>query len=291
MSQNGEKNFSGRENTDGSGASRLVRHGKIAELIMDGAHTSKKKLNPTPPHMFPEMYELLKEFDADTDLNVLVIRGAGDDAFSVGGDLRVVGERQQNHEDVLERYHHPFTEPLSPYVIRMGLWRLEIEKPVIAAVQGYCLGAAFILVGQHADLVVCGEDAVFGLTEIAHGMGSAAGARANLARHIPYRAAMKLVLTAGSIGAEEALQLGLVNEVVPKDKVFERSFELAEQVAAMPPVAVKAEKRFLKRSLDLPYRELMELSEPMGILTHISHDAKEGISAFLEKRPAEFKGM
>jgi enoyl-CoA hydratase/carnithine racemase len=278
-------------NSDGRGVAILERHGKIAQLIMDGAYTSKRKLNPTPPHMFPQMLNLIREFEDDEDLNVLIIRGAGDDAFTVGGDLRVVGPMAHDPHDVLERFHHPYREPLSPYVIRVGLWRLEIEKPVIAAVQGYCLGAGLILVGQHADLVVCADDASFGLTEIAHGMGGSAGARANLARHLPYRVAMKMVLMAESINAEEALRAGLVNEVVPKDKVFSTAWEWAEKIAAMPPIAIRAEKASLKRSLDLPYRDLMQLTEAMSILTHISDDTREGMTAFLEKRPAEFKGM
>jgi len=285
-----EAQTSPSDSPDWRGNATLERHGNIAELIIDGAYTNKKKLNPTPPHMFPQMYELIREFDADDDLNVLIMRGAGDDAFSVGGDLRRVSELRESESDVLERYFKPFTEPLSPYVIRMGLWRLDIQKPVIAAVQGYCLGAGFILVGQHADLVVCGPDAQFGLTEIAYGMGTAAGARANVGRHIPFRVAMKMVLTARSIGAEEALRTGLVNEVVAKDKVVSTAWEWAEQIAAMPPIAIRAEKRNLKRSLDMPYRELMELTEPAGVLTHMSADVKEGMQAFLEKRPAKFQG-
>jgi enoyl-CoA hydratase/carnithine racemase len=278
------------EGTD-SGTASLVRHGKVAEFILDGTHTNKKKLNPMPPRMYPQMYDLLVEFEADDDLNVLIMRGAGEDAFSVGGDLREVGEAMQSHEAVMERYWHPHREPLSPYVIRDGIWKLEMEKPVIAAVQGYCLGAGFILVGQHADLIVCSEDSVFGVTEIAHGIGGSAGARANLARHMPFRQAMKMVLTAESITGPQALELGFVNECVPKDQVFDRARELAEQIAAMPPLVIRGEKRFLQRSYDLPYRDLMEISIPLGILTHLTADANEGVSAFLEKRKANFRGV
>jgi enoyl-CoA hydratase/carnithine racemase len=165
-----------------------------------------------------------------------------------------------------------------------------MEKPVIAAVQGYCLGAAFILIGQHADLIVCSEDSVFGVTEIAHGIGGSAGARANLSRHMPFRQAMKMVLTAESITGPQALELGLVNECVPKDQVFDKARELADKIAAMPPLVIRTEKRFLQRSYDMPYRDLMDLSIPYGILTHLSSDANEGVSAFLGKRPANFQG-
>src|SRR4029077_781952 len=113
----------------------------------------------------------------------------GEDAFTVGGDLRAVGPTLQNKQRVLERYWNPYEEPLSPWVIRMGLYAMELTKPVIAAVQGYCLGVGLIMIGQHADLVVCSDDAQFGLTELARGLGGGAGARANLGRHLPFRLA------------------------------------------------------------------------------------------------------
>jgi len=179
----------------------LVRHGRIAELIINGASTGQRKLNPMPPIMYPEMFERLQEFDADRNLNVLVMHGAGEEAFTVGGDLRAVGPSLNNYQDVIERYWNPNTEPLSPWVIRLGLYSIDIKKPVIAAVKGYCLGVGLMIIGQHADLVVCSEDSTFGLTEIKRGLGGGTGARANLGRYIPFRLAMKLVLTGGSVGA------------------------------------------------------------------------------------------
>jgi enoyl-CoA hydratase/carnithine racemase len=268
----------------------LVRHGRIAELIINGASTGQRKLNPMPPIMYPEMFERLQEFDADRNLNVLVMHGAGEEAFTVGGDLRAVGPSLNNYQDVIERYWNPNTEPLSPWVIRLGLYSIDIKKPVIAAVKGYCLGVGLMIIGQHADLVVCSEDSTFGLTEIKRGLGGGTGARANLGRYIPFRLAMKLVLTGGSVGAAEAERTGLVNEVVPKDQVFARAWELAEEIAAMPPLPIRSEKEFLKRSLDLPYSQLVGYGDAMSILNQVSQDAKEGVSAFLEKRTPNFQG-
>jgi len=101
---------------------------------------------------------------------------------------------------------------------------------------------------------------------------------------------MKLVLTGGSVGAAEAERTGLVNEVVPKDQVFARAWELAEEIAAMPPLPIRSEKEFLKRSLDLPYSQLVGYGDAMSILNQVSQDAKEGVSAFLEKRTPNFQG-
>jgi enoyl-CoA hydratase/carnithine racemase len=128
------------------------------------------------------------------------------------------------------------------------------------------------------------------LTEIARGLGPS-GARTNLARHMPFRAAMRMVLTAESIDAAEALRCGLVNEVLPKAEVFPRAFEWAEQIAKMPPLVVRSEKNFLKRSLDMPYRELMPFADMMGCFNQMSQDATEGVDAFLEKREPQFRGL
>lgn len=273
------------------GTIELVRHGRIAELVINGTPTSKKKLNPMPPYMYPEMYERLLEFEKDRALHVLIMRGEGEDAFTVGGDLRAVGPTLQKKTDVLERYWNPYEEPLSPWVIRMGLYAMELSKPVIAAVHGYCLGVGVMIVGQHADLVVCSDDAQFGLTELKRGLGGGTGARANLARHIPYRTAMHMVLTGGSIGAEEAVRTGLVNVAVPKSDVLPTAWKWAEEIAAMPPLVVRAEKRLLKRSLDFPYSELMPFADLFGVFNQMSQDSTEGVAAFLEKREPDFKGM
>lgn len=267
------------------------RRGHIAELVIDGTPTNKKKLNPMPPYMYPEMYDRLMEFEQDPDLRVLIMRGAGEDAFSVGGDLRAVGPTLQDKSDVLDRYWNPTREPLSPWVIRIGVYSLELSKPVIAAVCGYCLGAALTIVGQHADLVVCSEDAQFGLTELVRGLGGGTGARANLARHIPYRTAMRMVLTGESLAADEAVRVGLVNQAVPTSEVFPTAWRWAEQIAAMPPLVVRSEKQMLKRSLDLPYREVMPYADLIGVFNQMSQDATEGVGAFLEKREPVFRGM
>lgn len=205
---------------------------------------------------------------ADDDVRTLVVTGAGDRVFSAGMDLRAfaAGADMTPVGDALEALEH-------------------FPKPVIAAVNGSAVAGGFEIV-LRADLVVAASHAVFGIPEVRRGL-VAAGGGTRLPRRIPLAVALELGLTGETISADRAFELGLVNRVTAGDGVMDEALRLARLIAANGPLAVQATKQLMREELgpDMSDR-VREVSTPV----FVSEDAKEGATAFAEKRPPVWKG-
>jgi len=164
------------------------------------------------------------------------------------------------------------------------------NKPLILAVEGYALaGGTEILAGT--DLRVAAEDATFGVTEVARGLYPMAGSSVRLPRQIPYCLAAEIVLLGRHISAQEALQWGLVNRLVAKGEALQEALQMAQLLCQNGPIALKAITRSLRElQADLAEPEAMLQSDTLAGPVFSSDDAKEGMRAFKEKRPAVFKG-
>jgi enoyl-CoA hydratase/carnithine racemase len=215
----------------------------------------------------------LDALDADDELKVGVLTGAGG-SFCAGMDLKafVAGE--------------------SPYVEGRGfagITQRSADKPLIAAIEGYAL-AGGLEVALSCDLVVAASDARLGIPEAKRGLIAAAGALIRLPRRIPYHLAMELALTGDPIGAERAHEVGLVNRVAEPGGAVEAALELAATISRNGPLAVDASKKIVSSAQDWTeeqaWREQGELAgKIMG-----SEDAREGATAFAEKRDPVWKG-
>jgi enoyl-CoA hydratase/carnithine racemase len=225
--------------------------GPIATIVIRG----RNDLNPFSPEMALELHRQLMAFEADPALRVAIIRGAGDRAFSVGGDLKRAQELSDQLFDPRGLTRH-FWDPLgqetpSPVVAWSTLYYRRVAKPVLAAVKGYCLGAALIVLGVHTDIRIASRSARFGMPELARGVGAGVAAGARLGEQVPHAALMWLVQTGEVVGADRARDMHLVNEVVPDELVFTRASEVASAIASLAPEAVRREKLALIRG-DLP---------------------------------------
>ncbi len=236
----------------------------------------------------PETDQALVEawlcFRDNPDLWVAVLTGAGRDAFCAGADLRRVGEfyRSMTSAERLARAE-------TGYGLG-GLTRnLEIWKPVIAAVNGFCLAGGFEL-ALACDIRIASETATFGLPEVNWGIMPGAGGTQRLPRVTALGAALEMILTGERIVAAEAYRLGLVNRVVPPDELMATALSLAERICRNGPVAVRAAKAAVYRGLHLPLSEALRLEQLLAEPVRQSEDAQEGPRAFVEKRPPVFKG-
>jgi enoyl-CoA hydratase/carnithine racemase len=160
---------------------------------------------------------------------------------------------------------------------------------VIAAVNGYALGGGCEL-AMHADIIVAGESARFGQPEVRVGIMPGAGGTQRLTRAVGKFQAMKMVLTGRPVSAAEALRMGLVSEVTPDARVVETALEMAETIAAMPPLAVMQIKEVLLAGQDASLGAALMLERKAFQLLYDSRDQKEGMRAFIEKRRAKFEG-
>jgi len=217
----------------------------------------------------------LDDLESDEDCWVVVLTGSGDKSFSAGMDLKAFASGQG--AGIIDR--NGFA----------SITRRSFPKPLVAAVNGACLaGGCEIMLS--CDLVVAAEHATFGIPEAKRGLIAGAGGLIRLPRRIPRAVALELALTGEAIDARRALQVGLVNRVVPAEKLMDEAMALAEQIAANAPLAVRCSKKVMLDSADLPEREAWALNDSTFTEIFTSADAMEGALSFAEKRPPNWQG-
>lgn len=218
--------------------------------------------------------EALEEADQNPDVWVVVVTGAGDKAFCAGADLKAVARGEAFFPE--GRGHWGFAGYVSHH----------ISKPTIAAVNGFALGGGTEIT-LASDLAVASETAYFGLPEVKRGIIAGAGGAFRLAAQLPAKTAMELLLTGDAVDADTAQRLGLVNRVVPQEKVLDEALALAGRITVNAPLSVQASKRIAQGIVAgrVPSEEAawrMNEAEIKVLMT--SEDAKEGPRAFAEKR-------
>lgn len=265
--------------------------GHVVTLTIDGYND----LNPMTQEMYLELHEYLLQLDRTPQQRVGILRGAGDRAFSVGGNLKVYHGAEQALPPLarVQAWWYPYAaDPRALSLPRVTILGFRTVKPLIGAVQGYCLGAALMLLGLHTSIRIAGESAQFGLSEILRGLGGSATVRSLLPRQLPYSAVMWLAMTGQSIDAATALRIGLVTEVVPDDQVFARAREVADMIAEVAgPVAILAGKQANYQGEGQPQERLADFASALGTLNRLDPDLLEAYAAFTSKRKANFSGL
>ena len=244
--------------------------------------------NALSPEMLVRLAEAWRSFRESKELHVAILTGAGDTDFCAGGDLKltmplVTGARQAETEwdarllaDMTQ-----FTDAI--------LRGFELYKPVIAAVNGSALGGGTEMANA-CDLRVAAEHAVFGTPEAKVGLLPGGGSISRLPRQIPWAKAMEMLLIGDSFSAQDALAMGLVNYVVPREQLLPKALELAAKLAANGPLAVRKIKEGVVRSSGLPLDQALAIENEVSAAVLTSKDAREGPRAFREKRKPRFTG-
>lgn len=234
-------------------------------------------LNALDAEAHRDMAAALDRYAADDTLRVAIITGTGERAFCVGSDLKQRAER--NADD------HPATG-------FAGIThRFDLFKPVIAAVNGLALGGGTEIVAA-CDLAYAADHAEFGLPEPRIGLAAlGGGGLQRLARSMPLKQAMDLVLTGRRVKADEAKSLGLINDVVPRGALRTKVRAVAEMIIAGAPLSIAGSKQVMLQSLDMPdLSKALKARYPLVQQAFASDDAKEGQRAFVEKRQPVWRG-
>ena len=219
-----------------------------------------------------ELAELFPALDLRKDVKVIVITGAGDKAFCTGADLKERSTRT-TEEMVRERYH--MTGKTTELIA-------SVSKPVIAAIKGYCMAGGYELVLQ-CDIAIASDDAVFSLPEVTHGFFPGGGACQRLPRLVGYQLAKELILTGRRWDAKEAMALGLINRIVPLDKVMEEAMAMARKIASYPSVGVVQAKRALNQSMETPLAAGLRFDVEAWVGCMHSDEWKEKLAGFVRK--------
>lgn len=228
--------------------------------------------------------EALERASADRAVRAVVLTGAGR-AFCAGADLKAVARGE------------PIIDETHPEWGLAGLVRHWTDKPLIAAVNGTALGGGTEL-ALACDLVVAADSAVFGLPEVRRGLIAGGGGVIRLARQLPLKRALEMILTGDGVDAATACEWGLVNRVVPAAEVLDTALALAHRIAANAPLAVQLSKRAVYRTHqgrsewdpEWGAEEPWAVNQEAGLTVLASADAREGPRAFAEKREPVWRG-
>jgi E-phenylitaconyl-CoA hydratase len=222
--------------------------------------------------------ESFLKFRDDDDARTLIVTGAGDKAFSAGADLKEMS--------ILQQQRH--TDPAGATTAAV-LRNIELWKPIIAAVNGYCLAGGLEL-ALACDIRIASDSASFALTEVTRGIIPGNGGTQILPRVVPLGMALELMFTGEHIGADEAYRIGLVNRVVPQSELMTAAMALAQRINESAPISIRLVKEAALKGLDLPLMDGLRMESLFSMFVHTTDDAKEGPRAFAEKRKAVYKG-
>jgi enoyl-CoA hydratase len=226
--------------------------------------------------------------DADPELRVAILTGS-DGNFSAGADLdRLVGALTSGkpaEDEYEERIRQDFA------LIYKGFLKDHyVKKPIVAAVEGYCYAGGMEIL-QAFDIRVAAEDAQLAVSEVRRGLFPMSASTIRLPRQIPYTVAMDMLLVGTPITGQRAYDIGLVGHVTPKGGALAKARELADQLAANGPLAVRNIKASVIETLELTEADAFQRELELGLEVMASKDAKEGPRAFLEKRAPNFTGQ
>jgi enoyl-CoA hydratase len=234
-----------------------------------------KALNALNHDLMDELVKALEQFDQDPNVRVVILTG-GERAFAAGADIKEMAE--ETAISILLKN-------------RFATWDKirHITKPIIAAVSGYALGGGCELV-MNCDIIIASETAQFGQPEINLGVMPGAGGTQRLTRILGKYKAMEMILTGRPITAHEAHAMGLVNKVVPVEVFMDEARAMAKEIAKKSPIAVRLAKEAVLKTFDTSISEGLEFERKNFYMLFASEDQKEGMRAFMEKRPASFTG-
>lgn len=253
---------------------RLEIEGGVATLTVD----RPKALNALSAAVLTALSEAVAQVAARDDLRCLILTGAGEKAFVAGADIAAMQQMSPSEAQAFAGLGHRTFEALE-----------ALEIPVIAAVNGYCLGGGCEL-ALACDLIYASDNARFGQPEVKLGLMPGFGGTQRLSRRIGAMAAMELIFTGRQIKAEAAKALGLCLEVLPQGELMAHVGKVAESIAAQGPVAVRACKAAMRQGAEAPLAVGNRLEQAAFALLFDSDDTREGLSAFLEKRAPNFTG-
>jgi enoyl-CoA hydratase len=235
------------------------------------------KMNALSEQVRVDLLDALAEIEADAGVGVVVITGAGEKAFIAGADISEFAGRT------------PFDQRWAMRSPRIFDVMASFPKPVIAMVNGFCLGGGCEL-AMSCDLRVASEKASFGQPEINLGLIPGGGGTQRLPRLVGTGQAMRLILSGDRIPAAEAKQIGLVDLVFPHEELRAKTLELAQKIASRSPLTLKVAKEAVRASERLAIEEGILYERDLFCLCFSSADKEEGVAAFLEKRPAAWTG-
>lgn len=232
-------------------------------------------LNALNMALMAELVERLEALDADDAVRCIILTG-NERAFAAGADIKEMSDASA--VTMLQRDQFARWDRIR-----------KVKTPIIAAVSGFALGGGCELM-MSCDIIIASETARIGQPEINIGVMPGAGGTQRLTRAVGKAKAMELVLTGGTITAEEALRWGLINRVVPVEYYLQEAKALAREIASKPPVAVRLAKEAVLKSFDTTIADGLEFERKNFYLLFATEDQKEGMKAFVDKRPPNWKG-
>jgi E-phenylitaconyl-CoA hydratase len=236
------------------------------------------RMNAMDAEAYAQLSAAWERVRDDDTIRAAIITGAGERAFTTGADLKSFVGKQTDLSS--------FWQTQRGQLLNRGL---EIWKPVIAAVNGYCIGGGMTLL-LATDIRIATPTAKFGLAEVTRGVIAGNGGTQRIIEQLPYPIAMEMLLTGAQIDAERAERWGLINRIVPAEELLPTATSLARLIAGHAPLAVQAAKEMALRARDVDRATGLRLEQAMNQVLQYTDDAQEGPLAFSERRPPRFTG-